>query len=259
MKAPDLAQLQKIFQQAILQPDSAVSDFIAGEDAEQRFAIYRNAYRLRLTDALKVEFPHLGRWLGEEAFVGMAGDFIAACPSQYASIRWYGKQLPSFLQSHPPWSRQPQLAEMARFEWALGEAFDCPDAQPLTTDALMTVALESWPGLVFHFHPSVRLLDLTYPVAQVWKAFQEDKSPPVCKPSDKPVTWLIWRNGLKSFFRSLKAPEAQALKTALEGKNFAEICEGLTHWRDEMNAAEKAALMLRQWLEEGLIVEVKIE
>ncbi len=257
MKELDLAQLQKKFQRAILQPDIPVPDFIAGEGAMQGFTVYRSAYRLRLADALKVDFPHLYRWLGEEAFTNMAGEFIAACPSRYPSIRWYGGQLPSFLQTRPLWSRQPQLAEMARFEWALGEAFDCADAQPLTDDALMTLAPSSWPKLVFRFHPSIRLLDLTYSVAQVWKAFQENTPLPPCRPSARPVTWLIWRRELKTFFRSLKEPEAHALQSALEGSNFAGICEGLSHWQDGTNAAEKAALMLRQWLDEGLIVEAK--
>ena len=38
---------------------------------------------------------------------------------------------------------------MARFEWALGEAFDSPDVAPVKAEALMALPPEAWETLSF--------------------------------------------------------------------------------------------------------------
>ena len=42
-----------------------------------------------------------------------------------------------------------------------------------------------------------------------------------------------------------------------EGRSFAEICEGLTEWIDARNVALHAAGLLKQWLEDGMINEIR--
>ena len=55
--------------------------------AQRRFDIYVNAYRTRLIDALRANYPVLHRALGDDAFESLAQAYIAAHPSSCTNIR----------------------------------------------------------------------------------------------------------------------------------------------------------------------------
>jgi hypothetical protein len=248
-----LAEIERQVQAAILSAQIEVPGFLVGGGEEaRRLEVYRNAYRLRLIEALAADYPKLCRWLGEEAFAELARGYLAIFPSRERSLRWVGKHLPKFLHSAPPWQERPELYELAQFEWELGLAFDCADAEPLGFEPLLSLPVERWPELRFRLHPSVRLLRLAYPVPQLWKALEAQSSIPSCPKLPNPLTWLIWRKELKVFFRSLPEPERLALEQIQAGCAFAEVCEGLSELKPD--AAQYAALILKRWLAGGLIV-----
>ena len=82
---------------------------------------------MRLIEALDDTYSVLHKLLGDETFVSLAEMFIAAHPSVHRSIRWYGRELADFLLNCPPFSEQPILSEIARFDWTLAEVFDAAD------------------------------------------------------------------------------------------------------------------------------------
>lgn len=250
-----LAEVQRDLKAAILEEEPLIPPFLAGDGAKG-LAVYRNAYRLRLIEALAADYPKLQLWLGEEAFTRLALAYFAAFPSRERSLRWVGKRLPEFLARFDPWRAQPELAEMALFEWTLGLAFDCADADPLTPQTLAQIPTAHWPGLRFKLHPSAHLLALAYPVPQIWKALEEAKVPPPDCSRQEPISWLIWRKGLRVFFRSLAAPERFALEAISAGEALAEVCEGLLQWQQIGDVARYAAELLKQWLKEGLLVAI---
>ena len=129
--------------------------------AADRLAIYRNAYQVRLIDALHETYPVLHSLLGDEVWVEMGEAFVAEYPSKFRSIRWYGRQMAQFLAEREPFSDAPILAEVALLEWTLSEVFDSPDAEPLQRAALSAWGLPSeWASLTFEFHPSLRRLEI---------------------------------------------------------------------------------------------------
>jgi hypothetical protein len=84
-----------------------------------------------------------------------------------------------------------------------------------------------------------------------------EEEPPALVENDVPVAWLVWRQDLLTYFRSLSVDEAWALDTLQRGENFATICEGLGEWIDAQNVALHAAGLLKQWLTDGLICEIR--
>ncbi|PJB07711.1 MAG: DUF2063 domain-containing protein, partial [Hydrogenophilales bacterium CG_4_9_14_3_um_filter_63_34] len=79
---------------------SAVRDAIVDDarvGAERRLKIYHDAYRLRLIEALSKAYPNLFRLLGDALFERMARSYIAAHPSGYRNLRWYGGELAEHL------------------------------------------------------------------------------------------------------------------------------------------------------------------
>src|ERR1700680_816161 len=127
-----LRQLQRDPQDHLLGEPSSIADAVV--DAPPlptlaRLGIYRNAYRVRLIDALGDTYTVLHALLRHEVFVALGEEFVGAHPSVHRSIRWYGGELAEFLGQYPPYAEQPILAELALLEWTLAEGFDAARAQ----------------------------------------------------------------------------------------------------------------------------------
>jgi hypothetical protein len=180
--------------------------------------------------------------------------FVAAQPSVHRSIRWYGSELADFMSHCPAFSEQPILPELARFEWMLAEVFDAPDAAALGRTALQTVVPQAWPDIAFRFHPSVRRMTLAWNTVAVWQAANGDQEPPQPQPAPQPVQWLLWRQDLKNYFRSLDAAEDSALDAALRGLSFADLCAAMTDFLSEEEIPLRAATLIGTWADSGIIV-----
>lgn len=256
-----LQRLQEDFQNYLLAGDVCMQPQVLDTQqvsAAERLAIYSDGYRLRLLEALDTDFPGLHTLLGDEEFDAMGRAYIAAHPSPYFSLRWYGARMHEFLHSTEPYSNYPVFADMAAFEWAKGEAFDAADGPIASVQDMAAIPPDAWPGLTFRPHASLRRLDLHWNVPMVWKAADAGEEPPPLEYAEHPIAWLIWRQDLLTYFRSLRVDEAWALDALMRGENFATLCEGLCEWIDAMHVAGHAAGLLKQWLMDGLIQEIRL-
>ena len=261
---PPLERLQADFQAYILGDERAMEGQVratAKADAGTLLAVYRDAYALRLIEALETNFPRLKRVLGDAAFDRLARCYIAAHPSRHFSIRWFGNELAGFLFEQAPWRDTPALAELARLEWALAGAFDAGDAAPLDVAAIAATAPEDWPFLAFAFHPSLQIVISRWTVPELWNALgAEDGNADIPPPEqrEESVAFTIWRKDGETFFRSMTEDEAWALDAARQGSGFGALCEGLcTHGAGDQ-AGARAAELLRSWVDSGWIVGAEV-
>jgi hypothetical protein len=254
-----LRELQKRFQRYLLEADEpAVEGMFAdsgGADVAVRRGVYFDAYRLRLIGALKVDYPVLLAALGEETFERLAREYTTRTRSPYYNLRWYGGGLADQLKAGPDTAAQPWLAELAAFEWALMAAFDAADRDTLGVEELSALPPEHWPAARFVLHPGVRVLHFEFEVPKLWKAHKAGEDVFGRRPDARPGRWLVWRQGLETFFRSLESEEAVALEVLAAGGTFGQLCERLQE-RCE-NAALRAASLLKRWLQDGLITELR--
>jgi hypothetical protein len=252
----NLASLQRAFQRHVYQPGPAMERAVlAGSraSAERRLGIYADAYRLRLVEALGTDYPALRGLLGEGGFDRVMREFISVQPSRHRNLRWYGGELARFLERSARWRRRPLLAELARFEWALGLAFDAADVSLVSAEAVARVPVADWPGMRLRLVPSVRLLALRGNAPQVWRAALAGRKPPAAAMRRRPVNWLVWRKGHEPFYRALPPDEAWALNTVMLRRSFGALCDGLRHYVDQAQAARRAAQLFKGWLDEGLV------
>jgi len=256
-----LPEIQGDFQNYLLgNGPAAIERHVVGTEKvpiATRLAIYGDGYTSRLIEALEANFPILSKLLGEEDFRALGTVYVNSHPSPFFSVRYYGNGLAGFLASEPEYSGAPVLAELASWEWAMTEVFDAADADPIATEALAHVAPAKWAELRFDWHPSLRRVALAWNAPQIWKAVSEDAEPPEVALSAEPVEWLLWRQDLHTYFRSLQAGEAAALEAARAGRSFGEICDLLSAELGEAEAPPTAAGFLKGWVESGLIVAVR--
>ena len=256
-----LAATEARFQDNVLSGNPAINGEIEGgseEFRDSRLAIYRDAYRLRLTEVLGTDYEVLHAYLGDDLFNTLAGDYIAAHPSTFRNVRWFGGKLAEFLAAMPRYAGHPELAELARFEWSLGQAFDSPDEVAVQFEEVAGVPPQAWADLRFRPHPSLRTLQLRTNAVAIWKETGNEADPPPAETLARPVSWAIWRKRHSPFFRSLEDDEAWALHAMLAQASFGEICAGLCEWIAEEEAAARAAGMLRGWVEDGWIAQLLI-
>ena len=250
---------ESAFQGYVLGIDSGIAGEIVGDsDAfrNTRLDIYRDAYRLRLIEVLGNDYPVLKSFTGDEGFEAIATDYIAAHPSVFRNVRWFGAALPGFLRERPDHAQQPVFADLALFEWTLGLAFDSPDQHAVDFAEVAAVAPEAWSDLRFQAHASLHVLELGTNAVAIWKAIEGDEQDTMPEAVSEPVTWAIWRKELSPYFRSLAPDEAWALSAMRDGASFGEICEGLCDFVTEEEAALRAAQLLRGWVDEGWIARL---
>lgn len=251
-----LAELQNAFQEAILgEPDDLLTEILPSRrlDRAARFAVYHHAYRTRLAEFLRNDYPILLSVLGDEAFAELAAAYIEMTPSTDPNARWFGRKLPMFLRGTPPWAEMRALGDLALLERALADAFDAENAAPLEPSALAEVAAEGQPQLSFAFAPSVTLLRLIEGTASVFEAAVEGAEvvPPQ---SEAEESVLVWRDAsLEPLYRILDEDEALALDAAKSGATLDEICGLLTLRHDAETAAGLAAGLLARWFGNGLV------
>ena len=170
-----LSQLQARFQAGILSGDDAALNDIndsSNEDRSTLFGVYRNAYGLRLAEILGRDYELTHAYLGDDNFSDIAQAYIAAHPSDRRNARWFGRYLPDFLRSTTPYSANREVAELAALEKALADAFDGPDATPVSIDELAGIPPDEWADLVFTPHPTARRLRFKTNAVDIWMALR---------------------------------------------------------------------------------------
>jgi hypothetical protein len=253
-----LPDLQRHFQDYLFGADERIAGTVndsARTDRATLLEVYRDAYVLRLVEILGKDYPKTKAMLGDDDFDALGRAYLRSCPSRSFTVRWFGKHLPDFLADTQPWTDYPMLAEMARLEWLLGEAFDAPDTPVIGPDALARVPHAGWPGLTFVLHPSLRRHAFKFAVPELWQQFERDEAPDSPVPMyDAATVFLIWREGLETAYRGVDPDEAWAIEQVGQGMAFGALCDGLTQFHDAAAAAGRAAQILKQWLTDGLVV-----
>lgn len=241
-----ISGLQLRFQQAVLD-GQAPPGLVRGH-----FNIYAEAYRGRLTEALRENYPVLRKAMGDEMFDALALAYIEARPSHFRSIRWFGDALAEFIDAHPDLTPHPALGDLARMDWAVRGAFDAAAAPAFDPEQIASIPAQDWPEQCFRLQSAARLIELQWNVEPAWQALSLDENASTEPPQPLRHTLLVWRRELECQWRSLDAHEAAALHALADGMSFADVCERIAGTGAD-DPAQNAAMYLRRWVEDGLL------
>jgi hypothetical protein len=250
-----LVQLQRDLQAHVLDGSGNIETEIDSTESvsiSTRLAIYSDAYRLRLIEALESNYPILAELLGADEFVVLSRRFIENHSSQHYSIRWFGHRLAEFFSETQ--SDQPWLADLARWEWATAHAFDAADATLLTLNDLAAMAPNEWAYLPLRVHPSLTHLQLNSNCVAIVNASAAAIRLPTPM-RDESTEWCIWREDLNVRYRSLDAIEARAVSLAVHGTTFGELCEHLANQMPSDAVPLQAASFLKRWIDDQWLMK----
>jgi hypothetical protein len=236
---PSLREEQKHLQRAIL---GWRTDARGRGVAPERIAIYRYAYRARLEGALRTNYPKLALLLGDAGFRRLARRYAVARPSHHFSIRWHGEELAEHMAQGP-------LADLARMEWALGQAFDAPDASPMRAGQLERLPAADWACLPLALHPSVRVVALRWAVEAAWRALRDNRTVEAASIAPHDHALVAWRKDLDAHWRSATWPEARALLRLQAAGSLEGACDA-----DDEAGAQALGAWFAGWLSEGMLI-----
>lgn len=221
--------------------------------AVERLDVYANMYFYRLLDVLRDDFAAVAFVAGEARFHNLVTDYLLRHFPQHHSLRWAGRFLPDFLAAHRQADLHPCLGDLARFEWALTEAFDAEDAPAATADELRAIPAEHWPALRLQAHPSLRLLACEWNVREIWRRSGVGERPG----SEQHVATrcCVWRRELQVLHRDLGEAEWSGLQALTAAAPFEVLCAEIAARMGggQEDAASAAASYLMRWTEDGLI------
>lgn len=199
-------------------PPSGLIDTL-GRPAGRRFDVYRNNVAVSLTEALSAGFPVIEKLVGEEFFRAMAGVFLRAHPPRSPVLALWGDAFPGFLATFPPVAHLPYLADVARLEYALREAYHAADAPQAATDALAHPALMQ---ARVRLAPATRLVTSPYPILTIWRANTDPDAPPARGGAEHV---LVTRPDWDPWPRALTPQGAGFVEALLAGKTFGAALE----------------------------------
>ncbi|MBS7538034.1 HvfC/BufC N-terminal domain-containing protein [Ancylobacter lacus] len=225
--APLLADRQRDFGAALLDPEAPVPEGVhgsAGRADARRFAVYRNNVMVGLTEALAARFPVCGRLVGDAFFRAMARVYVGATKPRSPLLMRYGDGFPDFIAGFGPAGEVPYLADVARLEWAWGEAYHAAEAVAASGTILATVPAEAVAEVRLALHPSLRLVASPYPVLSIWLAHQGDD------PSGEGVEWraenvVVVRPDADVLMHRLSAGGVAFLEALLRRRTLGEAAE----------------------------------
>lgn len=241
---------QQQFYEALVDPQRSCPAGLTvwnGSDPAVRFGVYRNNVVVSLIDALADTYPVTQELVGEEFFRAMARVFVNLELPRSRVLALYGESLPVFIESFPPVSSVPYLADVARLEMARVHAYHASDAIEITADVITQVLADSdeLPELQIGFHPSVALLQSRYSVASLWAAHQGLAEISTVDP-DVPESVLVIRHEHDVSVIRLKTGTDAFIAQLLQGARLGDAAKHAAEVHPEFDLAESLGLLIHQ-------------
>lgn len=241
----DLHAMQQQFLARMVSPS-------AEESTSTGMQAYRDAYLLRIDEALRTDFDAVHQILGDDDMLALTSDYVEKYPSRHPSIRWIGRSLPQFIAESSRWSGLPLLAEVARYEWAKSCLFDHEDTAVATLEELQGIDPELWGNMRLEMISALNVMSLPANVPPICQQLAQRENIESADLEDE-VPWLLWRKEMIVHWRSLDEIEHAALLAVLSGATFAEICQQMTTYLDEEQVPTMAMQLLLQWCNDQVI------
>lgn len=255
-----LKQLQEQFQASILNDETSIEQYFEQPkdmSVTDRVKVYKNAYIIRLIEALEDDFPALRKLLGNESFSALCRDYFKAFPSHYFSLHDVGQHMEAFLKTYP--QSTLYYEELSRLEWALSTSLLEEDTPILSLNDLATLSEEDWPGLKFRLEPSVKILSFKTNAPIVWRQIMDEGiSEPEFTESDQVTQIMVWRYDREMFFRELSDIEFHMIEGLQKNLNFADLCEFMLELLDEEQVVSNVFPILQNWINEGILLDFNV-
>src|SRR5262245_39163413 len=210
---------------------------------EGRWAIYRNAYVVRLVESIATDYPAVARIVGHSQFHTLCQRYLKSFPPYSHDIGRAGERLPAFLPGDPIAAALPFLPDLASLERALAVSIGSPDDESSGWSDIAALPVELLALTPLRLAPAAALIASEWPLASLWLAKDQPDSSIDIPLEGPPSTILVSRRGLSPRWRSIDHDDRIVVEGALRGATPADLLES-----GEFGGEEEASLRLVQAL-----------
>lgn len=225
----------------------------------EQLEIYREQFWLRHTSSLVEDFPGVSGILGQTDWEKLAERYLTEVMPVSYTLRDLGAELPSVIERATWLPHQALCLDMARLELAYIEVFDAPDLPPLAPERLAAIPEESLGDARLAIAPSVRLLEVKYPVADLRRRLRAEDDEPVAIPDAAPQRLVIYRRDRRLWDMPVSAVAFDLLRHLAAGKSLGAAAElVVTSAEAESELTRSIGSWLAEWTGKGLISDVRL-
>jgi hypothetical protein len=266
-----LSELQEGLATALRSPSALTTDARWREFAEthvnpssrlspaEQLEIYREQFWLRHTSSLVEDFPGLGGILGQTEWEKLTEVYLSRVTPDSFTLRDLGARLPEVIADADWLPHQALCLDMARLELAYIDAFDAPNTAPLAPERLASVPEESFADARLVIAPCVRLLSLTYPVADLRRRLRAESDEPVAIPEAAPHQLVVYRRELRLWDRPVSRVASAFLAGSMAGQSLGKAAElAATSPEAEAELSQHIGGWLQEWSAQGLICDIEL-
>lgn len=186
-------------------------------DHNERLSIYISDYWPRCLDNLAEDFPLLRQYLGDDLFFSTMQQYVQTYPPSSFTLLFIGQKLQTFLLQSYQKEDAGLIQDIVAFEWAKIESFAAENSASFEPNILNKSQKKHLSELALILHPSVRVLDLRFPVQKSLSS----------KP--KPTTLIVYRENLTVQYQALHPLLAQFLRCFSKPMSISDSVEHMLH------------------------------
>lgn len=152
----------------------------AGDAAlvQQRLALYRGNGQAVTLAALRLQFPVVAQWVGDDFFEGLVRHYRHSHASQSGDLAERGKDFATFLKQFGPVQQDPRLAclpDLAHLEWAIHTAENAADTQVLSLAEFLSQHAHDLADQMLRLAAGTQLIESSYSIHGLWRVHQSDE------------------------------------------------------------------------------------
>ncbi len=226
----------------------------------EQLEIYREQFWLRHTSSLVEDFPGLGGILGQDDWEKLAEQYLREVAPDSYTLRDLGARLPEIIERASWLPHRALCLDMARLELAYIEVFDALDTPPLAPERLATIPEDAFAEARLVIAPSVRLVSVRYPVADLRRKLRAESDEAVAIPGESPQRLVVYRRGLRLWDMPLSEVAFAFLTGLVAGKSLgaaAEVAANSPQAEAELEAS--IGSWFQEWTVKGLVSDVLIQ
>jgi hypothetical protein len=219
---------------------------------ERQMGIYIEGYRIRLTQAIRSDYPTLLALLGEKEFDRLALLYIESNPPTHFNLDRYPHAFAAFV--HDSLS-DDFTADVAALEGAIAQVFMMDDSTPLPPVVLGSVTPESFGKMTLNKRNASCLLELRYPADTYMEQLRDGLSPARPEPAIRYLYLVRHDNEVKR--HPLSHAQHLILSQLCESVTVGEALDAIADQNPDLVPEIAAALpsWFAYWITNGFFME----
>lgn len=245
-----LLKAQTHMQQAVMlgdRFDSVPVQWIRAKNAfapHEQLAVYANAYRYRLYDAVAEDYPVLRHYLTDKIFSDLIWAFVEEVLPDHFNIGRFALKLPAFIQQALP--DDAFAHAMCQLETTVAQMTDPTETQPLDEADIQGLTAETLLGLTLYPRQALALMQFDQQVNAYYQSVMDDQTPD--EPLHEAVYLAVFRHEDVVWRMELEAQEFGLLSKLFSGASIGETLADV-----EEDAQYKITEYFSKWMRNGLL------